>query len=292
MAVNGARVLGHSGVWLLCFLIGCAEGEQNEGMSPTPGGAGGGATAGSSSQTGGSTSDAGKSSTGGGGSASTGGTFNSGGTPSSGGSGSGGTFASGGTSSTGGTFASSGTSAGGNAGTNGGGGATGGGGASAGGGGSANGGGGSGAGGKSGVACKSDKLTPTGATASGSERADLGPEFAIDADTTTSRWGSDTKNDAAWIMVDMGEPVTINRVVLVWEAAYATSFKLQGATSAAGPFTDFYSTTTGAGGTADLKTFTPAKARYVRMQGVMRQTMYGYSLFDFSVYGDKDETCD
>jgi hypothetical protein len=93
-------------------------------------------------------------------------------------------------------------------------------------------------------------------------------------------------------MLDLGEVVSVNRVVLVWEAAYATSFKLQIATSAAGPFNDFYSNANGTGGTADVKGFTPAAGRYLRMQGVTRKTMYGYSLYDLSVYGDKDETCD
>jgi hypothetical protein len=124
------------------------------------------------------------------------------------------------------------------------------------------------------------------------ERADLGPQFAIDGDTTTTRWASEQMNDAAWMLVDLGEVATVNRVVIVWEAAYATSYKVQIATSAAGPFQDLFADPNGNGGTDDVATFTAATGRYVRLQGVTRKTMYGYSLWEMTVYGDKDETCD
>ncbi len=289
MTIVGARVLGGWGVWLLSGALGCAAGEQNDGIVPEPSGESGSSAggSGSTSSIGGETSSAGTASPAagsGGSSSTTGGTFNSGGSFGAGGSfGTSGSFTSGGTFGTAGTPTSGGQTSGGMAGM-----ASGGGGASSG----AAGNGGTATAGTSGGDCQSVKLTPTGATASGMERADLGPQFAIDGDTTTTRWASEQMNDAAWMMMDLGEVATVKRVVIVWEPAYATSYKVQIASNAAGPFQDLFEDKNGDGGTDDVATFTAATGRYVRMQGVTRKTMYGYSMWEMTVYGDKDETCD
>src|SRR5205807_4033689 len=76
-----------------------------------------------------------------------------------------------------------------------------------------------------------------------------------------------------------------SQVVLTWEAAYATAFQIQ--TSAdAGVWTTIYSTTTGTGGTQTLTV--SGTGRYVRMYGTARATGYGYSLWEFQVYGSLD----
>ncbi|MCM3626657.1 discoidin domain-containing protein [Paenibacillus glycanilyticus] len=49
-------------------------------------------------------------------------------------------------------------------------------------------------------------------------------------------------------------------------------------------WTDVYSTTSGDGG-ADIVNFDETEARYVRMYGTGRGTMYGYSLWKFKVFG-------
>ena len=67
-----------------------------------------------------------------------------------------------------------------------------------------------------------------------------------------------------------------------WETAYATAFQIQ--TSADGTnWTTIYSTTTGTGGTQTLNV--TGTGRYIRMYGTARATQYGYSLWEFSVYG-------
>lgn len=104
---------------------------------------------------------------------------------------------------------------------------------------------------------------------------------AVDGDNGT-RWGSATGVDPQWISVDLGQSRTITSVKLNWEAAYAKTFKLQ--VSADGTnWTDVYSTTTGAGGQQDLTV--SGTGRYVRMYGTERATQYGYSLWNFEVYG-------
>ena len=67
-----------------------------------------------------------------------------------------------------------------------------------------------------------------------------------------------------------------------WEAAYARAFQIQ--TSADGTtWTTVYTTTTGTGGTQTLTV--TGTGRYVRMYGTARATGYGYSLWEFQVYG-------
>ncbi len=99
----------------------------------------------------------------------------------------------------------------------------------------------------------------------------------------SSRWASQFSNNE-WIYVDLGSAYTINRVVLRWEAAYGRGYKLQ-VSSNASSWSEVYSTTTGNGGVDDLTLAAPASGRYVRLLGTQRATLYGYSLWEFEVYG-------
>lgn len=103
---------------------------------------------------------------------------------------------------------------------------------------------------------------------------------AVDGNTGT-RWGSQY-SDPQWIYVDLGSSRNISKVVLNWEGAYASSYKVQTSNDATN-WTDKYSTTTGNGG-IDTITFATTSARYVRMYGTARGTVYGYSLWEFEVY--------
>ncbi|MFC4592091.1 DUF1996 domain-containing protein [Sphaerisporangium corydalis] len=118
------------------------------------------------------------------------------------------------------------------------------------------------------------------ASASSVEGGGTAPGAAFDGSLTT-RWAS-AYSDPQWIQTDLGGAATISQVVLAWEGAYAKSFKIQ--TSANGTsWTDIYSTTTGTGGTQTLNV--TGSGRYVRMYGTARATGYGYSLWEFKVYG-------
>ncbi|MDI1466328.1 discoidin domain-containing protein [Catellatospora sp. KI3] len=119
------------------------------------------------------------------------------------------------------------------------------------------------------------------ATASSTENAASPASAAVDGNTGT-RWSS-AFADPQWIQVDLGAAATISQVVLNWEAASAKSFQIQVAGSATGPWTNVYSTTTGAGG---IQTLTVSgSGRYVRVNGTVRNTAYGYSLWEFQVFG-------
>ena len=103
---------------------------------------------------------------------------------------------------------------------------------------------------------------------------------AVDGDPTT-RWSSKA-GDPQWIRVDLGGQAHISSVVLQWENAYATAFSID--VSADGTtWKSIYSTTTGQGGRQSLPT--DETGRYVRMLGTARHTSYGYSLWEFQVYG-------
>ncbi len=100
-----------------------------------------------------------------------------------------------------------------------------------------------------------------------------------------TRWVS-ASSDPQWIMVDLGSPMQVNRVILKWDSAYAKSFRVQAATDTSS-WTDVYTTsTTGARSVTD-ETFPAVTARYVRMYGTERgNSSGGYSLFDFMVLND------
>ena len=117
-------------------------------------------------------------------------------------------------------------------------------------------------------------------TVSSTENGGTPGSAAVDGNTGT-RWSS-AFSDPQWIRVDLGGTATVNQVVLNWEAAYARSFQVQ--ISADGNnWSNLYTTTNGTGGTQTLNV--NGSGRYVRMYGTARATPYGYSLWEFSVYG-------
>jgi beta-glucanase (GH16 family) len=117
-------------------------------------------------------------------------------------------------------------------------------------------------------------------TASSTENAGTPAANATDGNTGT-RWSS-AFSDPQWLQVDLGAGHPISRVVLNWEAAYARAFQVQ--TSPDGnAWTTIFSTTTGTGGVQDLSV--SGSGRYVRVNGTQRATQYGYSLWEFQVYG-------
>jgi hypothetical protein len=120
------------------------------------------------------------------------------------------------------------------------------------------------------------------AIASSIEPAGAGPGASVDGEAST-RWSSAWGIDPQWIQVDLGKIQPISRVILMWETACASSFQIQVSNDAV-HWTDIYATTDGKGGTEDL-TGLHGQGRYVRMYGTKRATQWGYSLYEFKVYG-------
>jgi len=124
------------------------------------------------------------------------------------------------------------------------------------------------------------------ATASSIYGAGFEANRAFDGDPTT-RWSS-AFSDPQWIYVDLGGTYGISEVVLRWELASATGYKIQVSSDAA-TWTDIFGTTTGDGGVDDL-TGLRGTGRYVRMYGTTRASPYGYSLWEMEVYGTAGPT--
>ena len=105
--------------------------------------------------------------------------------------------------------------------------------------------------------------------------------MAFDGNAGT-RWESTHAVDPSWVQVDLGNSYNVTSVKLVWEPAYATAFQIQVSPNGT-TWTNVYSTTTGTGGTQTLTV--SGTGRYVRMNGTVRALQYGYSLWEFEVYG-------
>ncbi|MFI2645302.1 beta-1,3-glucanase family protein [Streptomyces sp. NPDC018610] len=127
-----------------------------------------------------------------------------------------------------------------------------------------------------------DQLLSRGrpATASSVENAAFPATAAVDGDQGT-RWSS-AFGDPQWLQVDLGSVRQLSRVTLRWEAAYAKAYRIETSTDARN-WTTAYSTTTAGGGTENLTI--DGSGRYVRLYGTARATPYGYSLWEFEVYG-------
>ncbi|MFE1795902.1 discoidin domain-containing protein [Streptomyces sp. NPDC059517] len=124
-------------------------------------------------------------------------------------------------------------------------------------------------------------LLSQGKTAtSSSTEGDFTARSAVDGDPGT-RWSS-AFADPQWIQIDLGASAEISRVVLNWEAAYGTAFRIE-VSGDAQSWTTVHQTASGTGGTQNLTV--TGTGRYVRMYGTQRATAYGYSLWEFQVYG-------
>ncbi len=118
------------------------------------------------------------------------------------------------------------------------------------------------------------------ATASSIEGDYWAASRAVDGDLKT-RWSS-AFSDPQWLQVDLGSNATITKVVLDWETAYGKSFSIE--TSNNGEdWTPIYTTKNGKGGTDTLDV--TGKGRYVRLDGGERGTGWGFSLWEFQVFG-------
>jgi hypothetical protein len=119
------------------------------------------------------------------------------------------------------------------------------------------------------------------ATASSQEGDGLSAAAAVDGDPARTRWAS-RWSDPQWIQVDLGRRADLSRAVLTWEAAYAKAYEIQASDNGT-DWRTLRAVTAGDGGTDDLAV--SGSGRYVRMLGTARSGGYGYSLWEFQVYG-------
>ncbi|MET9926351.1 MULTISPECIES: discoidin domain-containing protein [unclassified Streptomyces] len=122
-------------------------------------------------------------------------------------------------------------------------------------------------------------------TASSEENYGTPATAAVDGNANT-RWSS-AASDPQWIRVDLGATTKLSQVVLDWETAYGKGYRIE-LSSNGSTWSTAYQTTTGDGGTDTLNI--SGDARYVRVYGTARGTGYGFSLWEFKVYGESGGT--
>ncbi len=120
------------------------------------------------------------------------------------------------------------------------------------------------------------------ATASSEEGVDFDAGKAVDGSGLT-RWASLPGDTQQWWQVDLGSERPVGRVEVDWEAAYATSYEIQGSLDGAAFSTMATAATTGPG-TKTTVFDPPASARYVRIQALERfNPDWGVSAYEVRV---------
>jgi hypothetical protein len=129
-----------------------------------------------------------------------------------------------------------------------------------------------------------DKALNRPASASSTVSTGYEPGKAVDGVSTT-RWSS-AFADNQWWQVDLGSVRQVDTVVVNWEAAYASQYRISTSTDGTS-FTDAATVSIGVAGPRTT-TFAARGARYVRITGVTRATVWGISFWDVNVYGPAD----
>ncbi len=101
---------------------------------------------------------------------------------------------------------------------------------------------------------------------------------------TYTRWSSGWANNQ-WIYIDLGQTCRIDRVVLSWaHEHYARVYRLEVSENAQ-TWQQVQRTTNG-NGVIDDRPLTGASGRYIRMYGEQRNSDYGFSLWEFKIFGE------
>lgn len=107
--------------------------------------------------------------------------------------------------------------------------------------------------------------------------------LAVDGNNET-RWAS-SFSEPEWIYVDLGDTYKVSEVILNWEAAFGSAYEIQ-ISDDANTWATLASENASDG---EIDQFSVSGVgRYVRMYGTSRATVYGFSLFEFEVYGILD----
>ncbi|WP_432249461.1 beta-N-acetylglucosaminidase domain-containing protein [Streptomyces sanyensis] len=118
------------------------------------------------------------------------------------------------------------------------------------------------------------------ASSSGDETPDFPAAAAVDGDPAT-RWSS-PQGPSAWWQVELERPQRVGEVVLHWQDAYATRYRVQ--VSGDGSVWRTAATVTDGRGGREVVRMDAPDTRFVRVQGDERATDFGYSLFGVEAY--------
>ncbi|MET9658318.1 beta-N-acetylglucosaminidase domain-containing protein [Streptomyces sp. NPDC006510] len=125
-----------------------------------------------------------------------------------------------------------------------------------------------------------DLLRTATASSSGDETPDFPASAASDGDPET-RWSSPVE-DGAWWQAELPRTARIGQVVLHWQDAYATRYRVQ-VSSDGRNWRTAATVRDGRGGRESVR-MDAKDARYVRLQGDARGSEFGYSLWSVEAY--------
>ncbi|HRN57156.1 MAG TPA: discoidin domain-containing protein [Agriterribacter sp.] len=119
------------------------------------------------------------------------------------------------------------------------------------------------------------------AYSSSNETGELLPGNTVDGNYTT-RWSSEHENNQ-WIYIDLGQQYDFTEVKLFWETALGRDYNIEVSDDAlTWQLAEVVTNNTVLNNTIDMSGFS---GRYVRMYGLVRGTQWGFSLWEFEVYG-------
>ena len=127
------------------------------------------------------------------------------------------------------------------------------------------------------------EIAPIRVKASSLQGNDMKAAYTVDHDLNT-RWASQFNNDE-WIYYDFGEEYSFNSISIVWEAAHADSYSIQTSNNAE-TWTTVKTIVNSQGGSENLSLTTGTKGRFLRVRGISRSTVYGYSIYETTFFGE------
>lgn len=108
------------------------------------------------------------------------------------------------------------------------------------------------------------------------------PAAAVSDGRRGTRWSSPAE-DGAWVQVKLAHPARVGQVVLHWQDAYASRYRIQVSPDGR-RWRTAATVRDGGGGKESVRMDAPDSTRFVRVQGDERATRYGISLWSLRVY--------
>lgn len=120
--------------------------------------------------------------------------------------------------------------------------------------------------------------------ASSTEAGGNNPSLAVDGDDAT-RWSS-LYAEPQWFKIDLGQPHNINEIIVKWEVASAKDYEIQLSNNDTSWFTFLKMNNLANGARVDEFKNLSDGARYVKLYATKRTTSWGFSIWEFEIYGE------
>jgi len=109
------------------------------------------------------------------------------------------------------------------------------------------------------------------------------PMAPVDGDMLT-RWSSDYTDGEQWIYFDLGKESVVNNIIVRWEKAHATDYKILASKDAVA-WQEVYHNPAAKGGSIEAN-FIPVKCRYVKILSLEKvNKKWGISMWEVEIYG-------